>query len=301
MMILVTGASSIIGEAIIEVLQTNTNYDIIGVSSKKIESTEQENTTYYQVDTLDFKTLRKIVLSKVPDVIINTVGLHDINLCNANKKLAWNLNVDYVENLVSLSKIHRSWLVSFSTEFVFDGKTGRYTEKAIPNPANYFGKTKLAAENIIQISEINFTIIRLPLVYGVSSNPRMDFVQTVIKNNLKGEKMYVPKGYFTNPVLSDDVAWGILKLLDYPYYQILHFGGKTFIDLYDFTLEIEKIFNLNSSIIVPEELPKPKKFGLESLFAEMRLDVKFSTVREGLTTFKYLYDKEESPFEKLLG
>lgn len=300
MSILVTGAASIIGEAIIEVLQTNTNYHIIGISSKKIEPVEQENTTYYQVDTFDFRTLRKIVLSKAPDVIINTVGLHDINLCNANKKLAWNLNVSYVENLVSLSKIHRSWLISFSTEFVFDGKTGRYSEKATPNPLNYFGKSKLAAENVIQASQINFTLIRLPLVYGVSRNPRMNFAQTVVKKNLKGERMYVPKGYYTNPILSDDVAWGILKLIDYPCYQILHFGGRTYSDLYDFGLEIEKIFNFNSSVIIPEKLSNPKKFGLDPLFAEMCLDVKFSTVREGLTTFKYLYDKEESPFEKLL-
>lgn len=301
MSVLVTGASSIIGEAIIEVLQMNTNQDIIGISSKKIEPDEQENTTYYQVNTPDFRTLRKIVLSETPDVIINTVGLHDINLCNSNKELAWTLNASYVENLVSLAKINNSWLVSFSTELVFDGKKGKYTEEAIPNPENYFGKTKLAAENIIQSSGINFTIIRLPLVYGVSSNGRMDFAQRVVVHNLKAKKMFVPKGYYTNPILSDDVAWGILKLLGNPCYQILHFGGKTFIDLYDFALEIEKIFNFNSSSIVAEELPKPKKFGLDPLFAEMRLDVKFSTVREGLTTFKYLYDKEESPFERLLG
>ncbi|MGQ9820059.1 MAG: SDR family oxidoreductase [Candidatus Kapaibacteriales bacterium] len=301
MKVMVTGASGIIAEAIIDVLQTNTNYDIIGISSKKITPDEQEDVIYFQVDTLDFKKLRKIIHTELPDVIINTVGLHDIELCNANKKLAWDLNVEYIKNLVSLTKILDSWLISFSTEFVFDGGTGRYTEKTVPNPANYLGKSKLAAENVIKTSEINFTIIRLPLVYGVSTNGKMDFVQNVIKNNQNGQKMFIPKGYYTNPILSDDIAWGILKLLDYPCYQILHFGGKTYLDLYEFAIEIERIFNFSSSVIVPETLAKPKKFGLDPLFSEMRLDVKFSSVREGLTTFKYLYDKEESPFEKLFG
>lgn len=300
MKILVTGASSIIAEAIIEILETNSDFEIVGISSKNIPSSDNETTIFHQVETSDFKKLRKIVLNEKPDIIINTVGLNRIEDCEQDKKLAWLLNVSYVEQLVSLSKILESWLISFSSEFVFDGKNGPYSENSTPNPENYLGKTKLAAENIIQSSQIRFTIIRLPTVYGVSVNGKLDFAQMLINTLSNGVSFVIPFDFTTNPILSDDIGWGILKLLDHPYHSVLHFGGNTFIRLSEFAMEIERLFNFehNSQPASDQQL---RHYGLIPAFAEMILDLKFSTVREGLTTFKFLYNKEESPFEKLLG
>lgn len=296
MKILVTGASSIIAEAILEVLETNTDFELVGISSKSIINQEIEKTKYHQINTLDFKSLRKVILEEKPDVIINTVGLHQIEDCNLDKKLAWTLNVDYVEQLVSVSKILNTWLISFSTEYVFDGKTGNYNEKVTPNPANYLGKSKLAAENLILASKIRSTIIRIPFIYGISVNGKSDFVQKIVNKLSKDEIVRVPKNFFTNPILSDDIGWGLLKILDRKYYSIIHFGGHTYLDLFQFAIKIAKIFNLEQ-LIKPEPAAKVSKFGLDSSFAEMLLDIKFSTLTEGLVTYKFLIE-DESPFEK---
>ncbi len=296
---MVVGAAGTIGEALVDTLQQETDYRIVAVSSHSFKNDDEQKIKRIQIELLDFKNLRKAILEEKPDFIINTAGIADEEFCKHNKKIAWAVNVELVSNLSSLSKILDSFFITFSCDSVFDSTTGPYSENAKPNPKNYLGKTKLAAENTVQTTLQKYTIIRLPLVYGVSLNGKINWFTKLLQDMQNGRTVTFPKNLYTNPVFSEDVAWGTLKAIETQYIGILHFGGNSYFSLFEFGRKVTEIFKLPSELLKPTRLPSKEQHGLEKTFAESLLGIRFSTNYEGLIALHYLMNGDRSPFDKL--
>jgi dTDP-4-dehydrorhamnose reductase len=300
--IALVGPTGIVGEAILEILiqETANQWDLVAFSNREFAIETDKLKEIYIVPLTDFKSLRKKILEEKPNVIINAVGISDRKFCEGNKQVAWQINVQLVEQLVSVSKILNAHLITFSCEDVFDGGSGPYLETDKPNPKSYLGKSKLAAENFV-ITNINYyTVIRLPLVYGVSALGRKDFVARTI-DSLKNGALNLENNYFTNPILAEDVAWGVMKVIERELTGILHFGGFDYVLLDLFVKKIAKFFGLDSSAITFPPNSTTKKFGLEKSYAEALLSIKFSSISEGLITYKYLDMEDSSDFEVLMN
>jgi dTDP-4-dehydrorhamnose reductase len=295
----VVGASGTIGEAIVDNLQQETDYQIVAVSSRSFQTDDEQKTKRIQIELLDFKNLRKAILEEKPDFIINAAGISDEEFCKHNKKIAWAVNVELVSNLSSISKILDSFFITFSCDSVFDSNSGPYSENAKPNPINYLGKTKLAAENTVQTTLQKYTIIRLPLVYGISLKGSLNWFTKLLQDVQNGQTVTLPKNLYTNPVFSEDVAWGTLKAIERQYVGILHFGGNSYFSLFEFGRKVTEVFKLPSNLLQPTRLPSKEQHGLEKAFAESLLDIKFSTNYEGLIALHYLMNGDRSPFDKL--
>lgn len=300
MKIVVLGASGKVGEAVVDVLQQETDFEIVGISSRLFRSEETRSIKKLQIDVTNFKHLRKTILDEKPNFIINSVGISDEEFCKKNKKIAWAINAELVSNLVSISKILNSFFITFSCDSVFDFASGPYPEDAKPNPKSYLGKTKLAAENIVQTTLQKYTIIRLPLVYGISLNGKEDFVQRLLHNMQKGNPIQLPTNLFTNPIFAEDVAWGVLKAIEKQYVGFLHFGGRSYFPLYEFGKKLAEVFKLPKELVQQSQLPKKEKRGLDKIFTEALLGIEFSTNFEGLITLQYLMKEDDSSFDKLL-
>ncbi|MCX7909506.1 MAG: sugar nucleotide-binding protein [Ignavibacteria bacterium] len=297
------GPTGIVGEATIEVLlqELDNDWEIIAFSNKELSIEFERLKKIYTFPITDFKQLRKKILEVKPNVIINAIGISDRDLAESNKKTAWQVNVQLVEHLVSLSKILNAHLISFSCEDIFDGASGPYSETDKPNPKNYLGKTKLAAENIIISNLNNFSIIRIPLVYGVSAHGKKDIVARIIDMLKQNKKVFLPYNYTTNPILSEDVAWGILKIIERNLTGIFHFGGFDYVSLKTFAQKIAKFFNLKLEIFSHSEDLFGAEYGLRQAYSEALLSIKFSSISEGLMTYKYLDREEGSEFERLMN
>lgn len=299
MKIVVVGASGTIGEAVVDILQQETDFQIVGVSSRPFRTEEEQKVKRIQIELLDFKNLRKVILDEKPDFIINTAGISDEEFCQHNKKIAWAVNTELVSNLSSLSKILDSFFITFSCDSVFDSGFGPYPETAKPNPKNYLGKTKLAAENNVQTTLQKYTIIRLPLVYGISLESKTNWFNKLLQDMLNGHPVALPKNLYTNPIFSEDVAWGTLKAIEKQYVGILHFGGNSYFSLFEFGRKMTEVFKLPIDLLQPIRLPSREKRGLEKTFAESLLGINFSTNYEGLIALKYLISDDSSSFDKL--
>jgi dTDP-4-dehydrorhamnose reductase len=104
-----------------------------------------------------------------PDVIINAAAATNVDGCETDRAEAWRDNVDLVETIVEVCRKIDARLVQVSTDYVFDGEAGPYVESDRPNPINYYGKTKLAAENVCLRSGIDVAIVRTMWLYGAGS------------------------------------------------------------------------------------------------------------------------------------
>ena len=105
-----------------------------------------------------FKTIK-------PDVVVHAATLTDVDKCELNKELAWKVNVEGTRNIVEAAKNAGSFLVYISTDYVFSGDKGNYKETDKPGPINYYGLTKLKAEEIVQTQKEYF-IGRPSVIYG---------------------------------------------------------------------------------------------------------------------------------------
>lgn len=101
-----------------------------------------------ELDVTDFKKCIKAINKYKPDIIIHCAAWTDVARAEKEKQKCWNVNVVGTENLVKASKGKR--FVYISTEYVFDGEKGDYSELDIPNPINFYSLTKLIGEAIVR-------------------------------------------------------------------------------------------------------------------------------------------------------
>ena len=219
-------------------------------------------------------------------------------MCESNKELAWNNNVKATENILDSIRGTKCKIIFISTDYVFDGFSGPYSENDQPNPINYYGKTKLAAENIIRGSGQPWVIIRTNVLYGNSFINKASFVKWVIDSLSQKKKISVVDDQFGNPTWTGALSEAIKLSMIMNVNEILNYGGSEFISRFEFAKKIAKIFGLNSSLISPiktrdlnQIAKRPLKSGLVTSKIENILGVRtfgldycLSKMRDGIIT-----------------
>src|ERR1035437_4876005 len=288
--ILVIGVNGMLGQRIIHFFSTRENIQLLGSSFEPAPSFN--NVDYKSCDITVREAIKDIILDFYPDYIINTAAFTNVDLCETERETAWKINVKGVEYLAEASRVIDAHLIHISTDYVFDGTKGPYDERAKPNPLGYYGRTKLASENVLKISGTYYTILRTNVLYGMADN-RQDFVRWIVNSMKKGTPIRIVTDQVNNPTFIDDLVQAINKALEYKKYGIYNIGGREFISRYDFTLRIADYFNLDKSLITPittEELNQPAKrplhSGLITIKAESELEFKPHSINETLAIIK---------------
>jgi dTDP-4-dehydrorhamnose reductase len=188
--ILVCGSNGLLGQQLAWMLSRNQEYEVLHTSHHR--SLYLGNTfDYTQLDIANRSDVKSLVSSYRPDVIMNAAAMSNVDLCERERESAWKANVIGVENLAEISRRINAKLIHVSTDYVFDGKNGPYKEEDRTNPINYYGKTKLAGENAVLGSAIDFAILRTIVVYGTGVNIKNNFALWVINSLRKKEKFDV--------------------------------------------------------------------------------------------------------------
>jgi dTDP-4-dehydrorhamnose reductase len=288
--ILVIGANGMLGQRIIRLFAAQENIQLLGSSFEPAPCFN--NVDYKSCDITVREAIKDIILDFYPDYIINAAAFTNVDLCETEREKAWKINVKGVEYLAEASRVIDAHLIHISTDYIFDGTKGPYDERAKPNPLGYYGRTKLASENVLKISGTYYTILRTNVLYGMADN-RPDFVRWVVNSMKKGTPIRIVTDQVNNPTFIDDLVQAINKALEYKKYGIYNIGGREFISRYDFTLRIADYFNLDKSLITPivtEELNQPAKrplhSGLITIKAESELEFKPHSINETLAIIK---------------
>lgn len=263
--ILVFGANGKLGQRLVHKLVQNTNYEIHAAGNE--EKSIINNVEYTQLDISKKNQVKTLFHKFFPDLVINAAGYTNVDLCETNKEASWNVNVKGTENIAMLSWAIDAHIIHISSDYVFDGKEGPYTEEDIPNPISYYGRTKLAGENTLRSSGVRFTIVRSNVLYGAVLSNRPDFVKWVIENLKAGKQIRIVSDQINNPTYIDDLVDAIESIGNYELLGIYNIGGSEFLNRYDFSLRIAAYFNLDKNLITAittSELNQPALRPLKS-------------------------------------
>lgn len=288
--ILIVGSNGMLGQRLTEYFVSQENF-IVSCASAEEESFIHD-VEYTQIDIANRKNVQSLIKNFYPDFILNAAAYTNVDGCESNKELSWKINVTGVENLAHYAIISDAHIIHVSTDYVFDGKNGPYSEVDFVNPISYYGRTKLAAENILISSSVKNTIIRTNVLYGPAKYGRPDFVKWAV-NSLKDKKeIKIVTDQINNPTYLDDLVNGFIKIIHYRKTGIYNIGGDEFLSRFEFTKRIAKYFNLDESLIIPiktKDLNQPAKRPLKSGLINLK----------ATTELGYLPHKIEETFEMM--
>ncbi len=289
--ILITGSNGMLGQRAVQFYSSKENVELLATSVE--EKSVVDKVEYISSDIKNRDEIKKIIHDYYPDFIIHTAAFTNVDLSEKLREDAWKINVKGVEYIAEAARAIDTHIIHISTDYIFDGKDGPYSENVKPNPVGYYGRTKLASENVLKISGTFFTILRTNVLYGTALNSRPDFVRWVLASLSKKENIKIVNDQINNPTFIDDLIQGINKIIEFRKTGTYNIGGKEFLSRYDFTLQIADYFNLDKNLISPittEELKQPArrplKSGLIILKAETELGYKPHSINESLSAMK---------------
>jgi len=286
--VLVTGGSSTPGYRIVQEF-TKAGYKVI-TQYNEHEIPEIEGVEKVKVDFLDLNKLVDFVNMVKPEVIIHTAALGDVDKCESDKELAWRVNVDATLILTRESLKYNAYFLYLSTDYVFDGERGLYREEDIPNPVNYYGLTKLIAENIVRSALSRYSIVRTSHIYGFGMG-RINFARAVVELLSKGQRVRALVDQWLSPTLNTLLAKAIRELIEIEYTGVIHVAGER-VSRYDFAKAIARKFSFNEGLIEPTTMrdihfkaKRPRDSSLDVSKARKLIKTDFYTLENSLNVF----------------
>lgn len=291
--VLITGSNGLLGQKLAALLSRGTDYELLLTSKHESSYVDEIDVPYSKLDITNRNDVRRVVDDFQPDVIVNTAAVTNVDLCETERELAWRVNVTGTENLTIAAKLVGATIIQLSTDYVFDGKNGPYDEESRPNPLSYYGRTKLASENVVRTSGVPFAIVRTMVLYGVANNVKPNFALWLIHELERDRPVRVVDDQYGNPTLVDDLAYGILRIIAFNREGVFHIAGSEWLNRYQFAVKLAKTFGFDKQLITPiktlvlkQAAPRPQRSGFITLRAETQLGIKMSSVDQGLMILK---------------
>lgn len=250
--ILVTGSNGLLGQKLTSLICSEERAELIATSKGDNRYPDQGNFIYAGMDITSHEEITKVLDLYHPDVIIHTAAMTNADVCEEKKQLCQALNTNAVAALCSECEARKIHLVHLSTDFVFDGENGPYSEEDKPNPISYYGKSKADAENIILASSCSSAIIRTILVYGVTPQMSRSNIVLWAKAALeKGMPINVVTDQWRMPTLAEDLAEACLLIAEKRASGIFHISGSEMMSVFELATRVAAFWNLDSSLILP--------------------------------------------------
>lgn len=255
--ILITGATGMLGTNIIDVFKDDNRFEVYGISRRVNEKINNYNRVI--ADITDNNQLLKILKQIKPDIIIHCAANTNVDDCNDNKEYTYKLHVEATRTLAKFN----SRYIYISTDSVFDGQKGNYSEEDETNPLNYYASTKLKGERVSLNTNSKALIIRTN-IYGFHLEKKNSLVEWALDNLLLNNKINGFTDVYFNPIYVGQLARIIKETIIVNNISgILNVGSKEYISKYQFLVKIAEVFNIPKSLIVP-------KFIEDINFAAMR-------------------------------
>ncbi len=250
--ILVTGSNGLLGQKIIEILTGIETVSIIATSQNVDKIVDVKGYDFELLDLTNHLETKYIIQTHNPDTIINTAAMTQVDKCEEQKAECWKINVEALKNLVKCSNDVKAHLIHLSSDFVFDGTGGPYSENDIPNPLSYYGLSKLEGEKIIEDQSGKWAIVRTILVYGVNRKMTRLNIVLWVKNSLEaGKPIRVVNDQFRAPTLVDDLANACIEIGIREKTGVFHISGPEMMSIVDIAYKVADYYKLDKSLITP--------------------------------------------------
>jgi len=290
--VLITGGSGLLGSNIAKL--ATSKFEVYATYNKNKVS--MKDVYFFRINLTKKDELVKIEQIK-PDFIIHCAALTNVDYCEDNPNEAYNQNVIASVNTAEISQKIGAYLIHISTDSVFDGTKGDYTEYDMPNPINVYGRTKLEAEQKISLLHPHSCIVRTN-IYGWNKRDKFSLAEWMLNKLTNNEELPALKDIYFSPILVNDLVEALFKLQVKKYEGIIHIAGSEICSKLDFAYMIAEVFDLNDSLIKPvvaDEIKlkakRGKKLSLNVSRAEEIFNLRLPNIKEGLGKMKRIHEE----------
>ena len=291
MKVLITGANGLLGQYLVKLLLRK-KYTVIatGRGASRLPLEGHTRYKYYSLDITEDQSLHDVIATVKPECIIHAAAMTQVDDCEIKKEEAFKINVSGTLKLMGFAEEYSQHFIFISTDFVFDGKKGNYTEDELTEPISWYGFTKMQAEQFVHHCKIPSTIVRTCLVYGNSIPGGRRNIITWVKDQLeKKERIKVVDDQWRTPTWAGDLANGISLVIEKKALGIFHISGKDLLTPYQMALKTADFFSLDKSLIervnattFTQPALRPPKTGFVIEKARMKLGYEPLSFAEGL-------------------
>lgn len=254
--ILITGSNGLLGQKLTDILirrnQDNqaTKITLLATSRGQNRNPKTDGYTYLDLDVTNPDMARQIIAKHVPDVIIHTAAMTNVDSCETNPQACYALNVDAVASLAALAEEYKIHLIHLSTDFIFDGEKGPYKEEDTANPLSVYGKSKLLSEQAVQAMQGPWTILRTILVYGVIADPSHSNIVLWAKASFEQQKhLRVINDQSRMPTLVEDLAEACIACALGHHQGIYHISGPDLLTIDQIIAEVADFWKFDHALI----------------------------------------------------
>ena len=248
--ILITGSNGLLGQKLVDLLRKQSSVELIATARGKNRLPKTEGYTYASLDITIQKEVLAIFDQFKPHVVIHTAAMTNVDTCETDREGCDVLNVNSVAYLIEACEKHGTYLCHLSTDFIFDGADGPYTEEGIANPISYYGESKLKAEQLLLASNIRWSIARTVLVYGIVPDMSRSNIVLWVKKSLEdGKTIQVVTDQYRTPTLAEDLAMGCWLLAKDEVEGIFNISGSDFLTPYEMAVMTADYYGLDKSLL----------------------------------------------------
>ena len=250
MRILITGANGFLGYYLVQLLLDNNETVIAtGRGSCRLPFQHMPGFTWAEMDITDPFRIHDVFAEYRPEAVVHAAAWSKPDDCELHQWDAYIANVEGTLNVMLNAAEQGSHFIYVSTDFVFDGERGMYQEEDERKPVNYYGRTKMEAEDAVMEYEGDWSIVRTVLVYGRPVLARENILSITQKKLLAGEEWRVVDDQVRTPTYVGDLAAGIAAIIRQRATGIYHLSGKEVYTPYQMAVSTAAYLGLDTSLI----------------------------------------------------
>jgi dTDP-4-dehydrorhamnose reductase len=290
--IFVTGGSGLLGSNII--MAARSRFEVYASYNKN--RVEMSGARFLKADLTDKSQLKHIEQLN-PNLIIHCAALTNIDGCEDNPDEAYRQNVLTSKNIAELANQTGAYLIHISTDAVFDGRRGNYSEADKPNPISVYGKTKLHAEHEVLSIHPSSSVVRTNF-YGWNKRDKFSLAEWMLNKLENNDELPAFKDIIYSPILVNNLIVQLFVLYDKKFSGIIHLAGGESCSKLDFANVLAEVFALDKSLIKTTSIDdlnlrasRGKNINLDVSRAQKLLNTPLPKVREGLVEMKCLRER----------
>ncbi len=234
---LIIGASGLVGNNCMRYFDQQ-GWDVKGTYF----SYQAKNTVYFDTLNLD-NTDNFDVEAFAPQTIVHCGALTFVDYCEDHQEESYLKTVISTKNVLKLAQKCNAKVVFISTDYVFDGKSGPYSEEDKVNALSVYGKHKLEAENLVKADSDKHLVLRVTNVYGNEERGK-NFIARILSQIKEGKKLTLklPQDQYATPINAYDVARCMFLLLKDHHSGIFNIASTDYMSRVQLSLTILKYF-----------------------------------------------------------
>jgi len=267
MRLLITGASGLLGLNL--ALEAAREHVVHGVVRSHPLGTQAF--TVITADLLAPGALERVFDQAQPEWVIHCAALANVDACERAPALARRLNGELPGSLAALAARGGARLIHVSTDAVFDGRRGDYTEADRPNPLSHYARTKLAGERAVAEAYPEAIIARVNL-FGWSLSGARSLAEFFFYNLGRGEVVNGFTDVYFCPLLASHLARLFLRMLALDLHGLYHVVSSQCLSKYEFGVALARQFGLDETLIMPTSVAESGLLATRSPRLTLRTD-----------------------------